>query len=162
MKLWGILAAIVVIVVVIVAAIYVSGALNNNVIEQPGDGPIIAYIHPSATFRIDNRAVWSEEFIESIVNGRAVVDVNAPAPADIFSMFNTKTGNVKVTFTINGVGAFDEVYQYSVGPLQFKDYSAEPIKAFGMKVHGTYSLNVQLIDLPTNVIRDTHVVTVVV
>lgn len=161
MKLWGIMGAIVAIIILVFAAIYVSGALNNWV-EQPGEGDIIAYIHPSATFRIDNTAVLSEEFIESIINGRAVVDVNAPAPADIFSMWNPKTGNVKMTFTINGVGTIEEQYQYSVAPLSFHDYSAETLKAFGMKTHGTYSLTMQLIDLPTNEIRDTYVVSVVV
>jgi hypothetical protein len=162
MKLWGLVIVVIgLIAVLIVAAFYVSGAFSN-VVEQPGDDPVIAYIHPSATIRIDNRAVLSEEFIESIVNARVVVDQVAPQSVEFFSAFNTKTGNVKVVFTINGVGTFDEVYQYSVGPLQFKDYSAEPIKAFGMKVHGSYTVTIQLIDLPTNEIRDTYVVVAVV
>ena len=154
MKLWGIVAAIAVMGVVVLGAIYVSGAFSNTV-EQGGDGPVIAYVHPSATIRINNADPLSEYIGISIVGQNAIVDINAPQAADIFSLWNSKVCNERVTFTISGVGAISEEYEWTVLPMQTKDFSAETVKAFGMKVHGTYTMTIQVIDIVNGEIRDT-------
>jgi hypothetical protein len=161
MKLWGIFAAIVVIIVVVLGAFYVSGAFSNSV-DQGGDGPIIAYVHPSATIRINNGDMMSEYIGVTISGTNAVVDQNAPAGMSIFSLWNAKDCNERVTFTINGVGTISEEYQWHVAAMETKDFSAETLKAFGMKAHGTYTMTIQVIDVVNGNVRDTVQLSVVV
>jgi hypothetical protein len=161
MKLWGIFAALVVVGVVVIGAFYVSGAFSNSV-DQGGDGPIIAYVHPSATIQINNGDTMSEYIGVTIVGANAVVDQNAPSATNIFSLWNAKDCNERVTFTINGVGTITEEYTWHVAAMETKDFSAETVKAFGMKATGTYTITVQVSDIINGNVRDTYQFSVVV
>ncbi len=161
MKLWGIAAAIIIVIIIVLGAFYVMG--ESMVVDQSGNGPDIAYIHPSAVVKLDNTAITGSVVYVTLVSATAIVDTHAPATQSfLFDLLNSKAFSLEMRYTLNGVGVIEDQNQWTVGAGQaqtFNDYSSY---AFGIKTAGTYIITVDLIDLTSQTIRGSTQISAVV